>query len=173
MQACGRVQSQYTEPPLERVPVWVRSSGAAAPRRSCFMLESVFCEISQMGCWSRHRGRREPAHTRFHLLEMYPQVPRAKPGALSPAHTLPLHPHLVGTATLPRGEQLSVTEQSLNSPIIPVHSRGQSAVSRQSRVGGAVLVASWGEARRWVSCLGLLSPLCIQRATWQQPLAHF
>ena len=124
LQVRDQVQSHHTQPHWGGSSVWVRSS-AAVLKCSYFMFESVFCEISQMGWWSMHWGHRDAAHMGFHLLEMCPQTPRSKPGALSPAQTLPLNPHLMDTATsVKESEQISVIEQRLNCIIILCPQRG-------------------------------------------------
>lgn len=137
------------------------------------VFEPVFCERSQMGRWCVCWGLSDTARTGFHLLEMCPQTLLSNPGALSPAQTLPSHPHLMATATLHPGwwPDLSGREKT-GLHHHPLSTAGAS-MRAQVRVGlGQCLVASWGRAGWGVSCPGLVSPSCIQQATWQQPLAH-
>ena len=154
---CVTKCSHTTQPHWGGSPVCVRSS-AAVLKCSHFMFESVFCEISQMGWWSMNWGHRDAAHMGFHLLEMCPQTPRSKPGALSPAQTLPLNPHLMDTATLCQGEWADLSDRAkAELHHHPLSTAGASLWS-PGRVGCG---SNSGGLLGWGKALGILPWLAI------------
>ena len=154
---CVTKCSHTTHSPTGEDPRYVLEA-LLLPWNARILCLSLFCEISQMGWWSMHWGHRDAAHMGFHLLEMCPQTPRSKPGALSPAQILPLNPHVMDTATLCQGEWADLSDRAkAELHHHPLSTAGASLWS-PGRVGCG---SNSGGLLGWGKALGILPWLAI------------